>query len=54
MLRRYAEIVLKSVAVKINLHELLLENRHEAVETGDSGLQRKNCVESMEESQPQP
>src|SRR5579875_359454 len=28
-------------AVKINLHELLLENRHEAVEEGDSSFQEK-------------
>ncbi len=28
-------------AVKINLHELLLENRHEAVETGSSALSEK-------------
>ncbi len=28
-------------AVKINLHELLLENRHEAVEDGVAGLQEK-------------
>ena len=35
-------------AVKINLHELLLENRHEAVEEGDSCYCRKNCVENVE------
>ncbi len=28
-------------AVKINLHELLLENRHEAVEEGDAGFSEK-------------
>ncbi len=40
--------------VRINLHELLLENRHEAVEFGMAPLGRKNCLEGMENRQPQP
>ena len=35
-------------AVKINLHELLLENRHEAVEEGQCRFFRKNGVENVE------
>ena len=30
-------------AVKINLHELLLENRHEAVEEGDSSFAERTA-----------
>ena len=36
-------------AVKINLHELLLENSNEAVESGLYFPWRKVCVENMEE-----
>lgn len=37
--------------VRINLHELLLDNRHEAVVQGNSSFSRKNCVEGLENSQ---
>ena len=33
---RFVAIVQKYARVRINLHELLLENRHEAVDEGDS------------------
>ena len=35
-------------AVKINLHELLLENRHEAVDEGDSSFAERTGMEIME------
>ena len=39
-------------AVKINLHELLLENRHEAVQEGCGRLDGKDGLERMEAGEP--
>ena len=41
-------------AVKINLHELLLENRYESVEKGETNLPEKNRLEAVEARHAQP